>query len=90
MEGDTAWHRFGSKPYANEELVAEMDAAMLCEEAGIFQETEENSAAYLANWLTKLENDNRLVIHAAAKAQKAADWILGHTEQPRVELPMAA
>jgi antirestriction protein ArdC len=90
MEGDTAWHRFGSKPYANEELVAEMGAAMLCEEAGIFQETEENSAAYLANWLTKLENDNRLVIHAAAKAQKAADWILGHTEQPRVELPMAA
>jgi len=76
MEHDTAWHRFGSKPYANEELVAEMGAAMLCSEAGIFQETEENSAAYIANWLTKLENDNRLVVHAAAKAQKAADYIL--------------
>ena len=30
MDGDTAWHRFGSKPYTNEELVAEMGAAMLC------------------------------------------------------------
>ena len=48
------------------------------------------SAAYIANWLTKLENDNRLVVHAAAKAQKAADWILNRTEQPRIELPMAA
>jgi antirestriction protein ArdC len=76
MEHDTAWHRFGSKPYANEELVAEMGAAMLCAEARIFQETLDNSAAYLANWLTKLENDNRLVVHAAAKAQKAADYIL--------------
>jgi antirestriction protein ArdC len=87
MEGDTAWCKFGSKPYANEELVAEMGAAMLCAEAGIFQETEENSAAYIANWLTKLENDNRLVVHAATKAQKAADYILNQAEQ---QLPMAA
>lgn len=87
MEGDTAWCKFGSKPYANEELVAECGAAMLCAEAGIFQETEENSAAYIANWLTKLENDNRLVVHAAAKAQKAADWILNNHAEP---LAMAA
>jgi antirestriction protein ArdC len=43
MDGDTCWNRFGSKPYANEELVAEMGAAMLCAECGIFQETQENS-----------------------------------------------
>ena len=87
MEGDTAWCKFGSKPYANEELVAECGAAMLCAECGIFQETEENSAAYIANWLSKLENDNRLVVHAAAKAQKAADWILNNHAEP---LAMAA
>jgi antirestriction protein ArdC len=81
MEHDTAWCRFGSKPYANEELVAEMGAAMLCAESGIFQETEENSAAYIANWLSKLESDHRLVVHAAGKAQRAADWILGETEK---------
>jgi antirestriction protein ArdC len=89
MEGDTAWCRFGSKPYANEELVAEMGAAMLCAESGIFQETEENSAAYIANWLTKLENDNKLVVHAAGKAQKAADFILNRAE-PQAKLAMAA
>jgi antirestriction protein ArdC len=53
---------------------------MLCAEAGIFQETEDNSAAYIASWLTRLENDNRLVVAAAGKAQKAADYILGHIE----------
>src|SRR6266478_5377164 len=88
MENDTAWGRFGSKSYSQEELRAEMSSAMLCAEAGIFQETEENSVAYIANWLTKLENDKTLVVHAAGKAQKAADWILGRTEQPRVDLPM--
>ena len=39
------WHRFGSSTYANEELVAEMGAAMLSAHAGIFQAVEENSAA---------------------------------------------
>ncbi len=93
MEHDTAWHRFGSKPYANEELVAEMGAAMLCAESGIFQETEENSAVYIANWLSKLENDNKLVVHAAAKAQKAADYVLNRAEQhsaPQAQLAAAA
>jgi len=77
MEHDSAWCKFGSKPYANEELVAEMGAAMLCAESEIFQETEENSAAYIQNWLTKLENDCKLVVHAATKAQKSSDYILG-------------
>jgi len=72
MEHDSAWHRFGSKPYANEELVAEMALRCCALKRASSQEIEENSAAYIANWLTKLENDNRLVVHAAAKAQKAA------------------
>ena len=76
MNGDTAWHRFGSKPYANEELVAEMGAAMLCAYAGIFQAIEENSAAYIANWLVRLQNDKTLVVHAAAKAAKSTGYIL--------------
>src|SRR5262249_20517235 len=86
MEGDTAWCKFGSKPYANEELVAEMGAAFLCAECGIFQETETNSAAYIANWLIKLENDKTLVVHAASKAQKACDYILqsGAVQKPTV------
>ncbi len=36
----------------------------------------ENSAAYLAGWLTKLKADSKFIFKAAAEAQKAADYIL--------------
>jgi antirestriction protein ArdC len=75
------WHRFGSTTYASEELVAEMGAAMLCAEAGIFQAVEDNAAAYIANWLSKLQNDKTLVVKAAGKAQKSTDYILGETKE---------
>jgi antirestriction protein ArdC len=70
------WAAFGSTPYAREELVAEMGAAFLCGQAGIVERTLDNSASYLAGWLERLRNDNKLVVLAAAQAQKAADFIL--------------
>ena len=48
---------FGTGPYAKEELVAEMGAAMLCGIAGI--ENQDQSAAYVAGWLERLRNDPR-------------------------------
>ena len=68
---------FGDTNYSKEELCAEMGAAYLCGVAGIANETVDNSAAYIAGWLSTLRNDPRLVIAAAAQAQKAADFILG-------------
>ena len=75
---------FGSEDYSREELVAEMGAAFLCGQAGIEERTLNNSAAYIQNWLTVLKNDNKLIVQAAAQAQKAADFILGvkHEESP--------
>ncbi|MEA5115191.1 MAG: zincin-like metallopeptidase domain-containing protein [Geobacteraceae bacterium] len=67
---------FGSHEYSKEELVAEMAAAFLCAEAGIEQNTIDNSAAYIQSWLKQLKNDKSLVIMAAGQAQKAADFIL--------------
>jgi len=67
---------FGSGEYSREELVAEMGAAFLCGEAGIFERTINNSAAYLQGWLSALDNDPSMIITAAAQAQKAADYIL--------------
>ena len=67
---------YGSGDYSREELVAEMGAAFLCGEAGIFDRTVNNSAAYLQGWLKALDNDRSLIITAAAQAQKAADYIL--------------
>lgn len=70
--------RFGDELYSKEELVAEIGAAFLCAIAGIANEhTDRNTTAYIQNWISKLESDNRLVIHAAANAQRAADCILG-------------
>jgi antirestriction protein ArdC len=74
---DGQWSAFGSNPYAKEELVAEMGAAFLCGQAGIVERTLDNSAAYIASWLARLKDDPKLVVQAAAQAQKAADFILG-------------
>jgi len=67
---------FGSPVYSREELIAEMGAAFLCAEAGIWPVVIENQAAYVQGWLDKLRGDKRLVVIAAAQAQKAADFIL--------------
>ena len=82
---------FGSNPYCKEELIAEMGAAFLCGQAGI-ENTMENSAAYLQNWLEQLQNDKKLIVQAAAQAQKATDFILGtkFEDAPASELATAA
>jgi antirestriction protein ArdC len=68
--------RFGSATYSREEMIAELGAAYLCAEAGISNTVLENQAAYVAGWLKKLRDDRRLLIHAAAQAQHATDYIL--------------
>jgi len=35
-----------------------------------------DQAAYVAGWLKKLRDDRKLLIHAAAQAQHAVDYIL--------------
>lgn len=78
-EGVTEAHRFGDPVYSQEELVAEMGAAMLAGVAGIEQATIEQSAAYLASWIGVLKGDAKLAIAAAGQAQRACDLILGTT-----------
>jgi antirestriction protein ArdC len=68
---------FGSNKYGKEELTAEMGAAFLCAIAGIVNQTIENSAAYIEGWRKKIKEDRKLVVFAAARAQKAADYIRG-------------
>ena len=70
---------FGSPDYSREELVAEMGAAFLTGEAGILDTQIEQTAAYIDGWLKKLKDDRKLIVMAAAQAQKAADYILGRT-----------
>jgi len=67
---------FGGQDYSKEELTAEMGSLFLCSRAGIDKPVIDNSAAYIQGWLTHLQNDKRMVVSAAGKAQKAADFIL--------------
>jgi antirestriction protein ArdC len=78
--------RFASKDYSQEELVAEFSSAMLCNLAGIEQETITNSAAYIQNWLKALRDDKKLAIIAAGQAQKACNLIIGKKEDNDPEI----
>ena len=66
---------FGTKNYAFEELVAEMNAAFCCASLGIVPTV--RHADYIGSWLEVLREDNRAIVRAASQASKAADWLLG-------------
>jgi len=71
---------FGSHPYAREELVADMGAAILCGLFGIQTEKQiENHAAYLAGWMKALKDDPEALVWAGQAAQKAVDFFMGTT-----------
>jgi antirestriction protein ArdC len=84
--------RFGDEGYAMEEFVAELGAAFLCASLELTPEPREEHASYLENWLTVLRDDKRAIFHAAAHAQRAADFL--HKLLPAAEqendLPIAA
>ena len=68
---------FGSEDYSKEELVAELGAAMLGNICGIESEKSfRNSAAYIQSWIKALKDDQRLIVSASSKAEKAVEYIL--------------
>jgi antirestriction protein ArdC len=75
----------GSKfeQYSFEELVAEFGAAFLCAFAGIQNSDAETlQTSYIQGWMKAIRADQRLVLQAAAAAQRSADYIRGHLPQP--------
>ena len=69
---------FGKKDYSREELVAEIGSAMLCTVTGLdCDKAFKNSVAYIQGWLGALKNDNKAIVWAASRAEKAAKYIMG-------------
>lgn len=69
--------RFGDESYSKEELVAEIGSAMILNQLGIeTAKTFTNSAAYISGWLEVLKNDNKFIVSASSKAEKAVEYIL--------------
>ncbi len=66
---------FGSEGYSMEELVAELGACYLKSHVDI-EDSFDNSVAYIKHWLNILKDNEKFIIFASAKAQRAVDYIL--------------
>lgn len=67
-----------SDEYSREELVAEIGSAMMCNILGLDGEKAfKNSVAYIQSWLRALRNDNKMIVWAASRAEKAVKYIQG-------------
>jgi len=85
---------------ALEYMVAELGASMLCAYAGIDGYRTEHTAGYIQRWITALENNEKFVVMAAQRAQKAVDHLLArsyeqvdtaYTVEPQEDpMPLAA
>lgn len=74
--------------YAFEELIAELGASFQCVRLGINSEPREDHARYLASWIKALKSDKKFIFQAAAKAQKAVEFM--DALQPAVDVQEAA
>jgi antirestriction protein ArdC len=90
LDRDMGCKTWGDAGYAAEELVAELGAAFLGAELGLRPDHIEDHAAYIASWLKVLQDDRRFIFTAAAKAQQAADYLLGRSSTASEELADAA
>lgn len=82
LDRDMKGH-FGSDSYSKEELVAELGAAFLCGKCGLDNEKAfKNSVGYIQSWSRKFKMDKRLIVSAAAKAEKAVRYILTGERPP--------
>lgn len=74
---------FRDYEYGREELVAELGASFLGQEANLETRKKiENRAAYVQSWIRTLEEDKQAVIRASSDAQTAVDFILnGSTDE---------
>lgn len=82
--GEDAVAAFGSESYSKEELTAEIGSASILHTLNLeTPQSFKNSAAYIQSWLQALKNDKRMIIGAAARAEKAVKLIMNtQDEQP--------
>lgn len=71
--------RFGTESYAMEELIAEMGSAFTSAQFGINCELQH--ASYLQSWLKVLKEDKKAIFTAASKAQAAANYLNGFSQE---------
>ena len=79
-------HSFGSQKYAREELIAEISSWLLAVTLGTPHEPQ-NSAAYLASWVSDFKDKPREIYSAISQAQKVVDYLVETAGiEPKTEL----
>ena len=81
--------KFGDELYAREELVAELTSALCGAFFGIAATPQDNNAAYLKHWLTKLKQEPAFLIDILGDVNKAAKMITERVTEP-INEPIAA
>lgn len=72
---------FGNEEYSKEELIAEIGSTTILSLLGIeTTKTFKNSTAYIQSWLRVLRNDNKFIVSASSKSEKAVKYIMNIAE----------
>ena len=83
-------NRFGDDKYAAEELVAEIASALIGADLALPVTHLDNHASYIGHWLKILRGDERALLHAAARAEDAAGYLLARAGRIDGEINAAA
>lgn len=74
--------KFGSEVYSQEELVAEMGAAILSNYVGITTD-DGNTIAYCRSWLSKLKDNVQMLVKASSEAENAVKYMCPDIEKDK-------
>lgn len=72
---------FGSESYAREELVAEISSMMIGQELRLDPRQDDNTAAYVGNWIKLLSDHPLELLRAASAAEKAKEYIMQREQE---------
>ncbi|AOH87147.1 hypothetical protein AWL63_23550 (plasmid) [Sphingomonas panacis] len=81
--------RFGDNAYSFEELVAEIGSGLICAHLGLPNELHDSHASYVGHWLGILKGDKTAIIHAAAKAEQAFNYLSSFSNGDDAQEPEA-
>lgn len=79
--GRTFGKSFGDDKYAQEELVAELTSAMICQSIGINSSIQEQNAAYLKGWLQNIKQSPDFLMDILGDVNKASRMIIGEVSK---------
>tara|TARA_R100001198_G_scaffold95064_1_gene79992 strand:- start:980 stop:1906 length:927 start_codon:yes stop_codon:yes gene_type:complete len=76
---------FGDREYAQEELIAEMGAALICAQFGVDYTSRNNLTAYIGGWLKALKGDKNYIVKVSGDTGKAVRRVMEYAQSEEEE-----